>query len=219
MRKACARAGREPAGVRLLAVSKGFGPAAVGAAAAAGQREFGENYAQEGATKIAALAAAGRRDLVWHFIGPLQSNKTRLAAENFHWVQSVDRLKIAERLSAQRPPSLPPLNVCVQVNISGEASKSGCAPDETATLCAALARLPRLRLRGLMAIPAPASGETVRPAFRALRELYEDIRGRGLVPAAEFDTLSMGMTADFEIAIEEGATLVRIGSAIFGPRS
>jgi len=219
MRKACARAGREPADVRLLAVSKGFGPAAVGAAAAAGHREFGENYAQEGAAKIAALAAAGRRDLVWHFIGPLQSNKTRLAAENFHWVQSVDRLKIAERLSAQRPPSLPPLNVCVQVNISGEASKSGCAPAEAAALCAALARLPRLRLRGLMAIPAPASGEAVRPAFRALRELYEDIRGRGLVPAAEFDTLSMGMSADFEIAIEEGATLVRIGSAIFGPRS
>jgi pyridoxal phosphate enzyme (YggS family) len=218
MHAACAKAGRQADQVRLLAVSKSFGVAAVAAAAAAGCREFGENYAQEGAAKIAALAAAGRRELIWHFIGPLQSNKTRLVAEHFHWVQSVDRLKIAERLAAQRPAHLPPLQVCVQVNISGEAHKAGCAPQEAQALCAHIARLPQLNLRGLMAIPAAASGEAARPAFRALRELFETLRRREFVAPAQFDTLSMGMSADFEIAIEEGATLVRIGSALFGPR-
>lgn len=209
--QACADAGRAPAEVELLAVSKTFGADAVRAAAAAGQRHFGENYVQEALDKRAALIEL---PLVWHFIGPLQSNKTRAVAEAFDWVHSVDRLKIAQRLSEQRPDALAPLQVCVQVNISGEASKSGCAPDEAAALCQAVAALPRLRLRGLMAIPAPGAADARAP-YRALRALQHSIGGMG--PA--FDTLSAGMSDDLEAAIAEGSTLVRIGSAIFGSRS
>lgn len=213
---ASAAAGRSPGSVRLVAVSKTFPAAAIQAAAAAGQRAFGENYLQEALGKIGSLQDLG---LEWHFIGPVQSNKTRDLAAHFHWVHGVERLKVAERLSAQRPDGLPPLQVCVQVNVSGEASKSGCAPDETAALCAAVAALPRLRLRGLMAIPEAAeTAEQARPAFRALRQLHQAIRAAGAVDAAAFDTLSMGMSGDFEAAIAEGATLVRIGSAIFGKR-
>lgn len=214
--KACARSGRPPQTVRLVAVSKTFRPAAVRAAAAAGQQAFGENYLQEALAKIDAVAAS---TLEWHFIGPVQSNKTRDLAARFAWVHGVERLKIAQRLSEQRPAGMPPLNVCVQVNVSGEASKSGCAPAKAADLCAAIARLPNLRLRGLMAIPAAEGDpEAARPAFRALRELHARIRAADVVDAAVFDTLSMGMSGDFEVAVEEGATMVRIGSAIFGRR-
>jgi pyridoxal phosphate enzyme (YggS family) len=214
--KACARAGRPRGAVRLVAVSKTFPPEAVRAAAAAGQRAFGENYLQEALAKIDGVADPA---LEWHFIGPVQSNKTRDLATRFAWVHSVDRLKIAQRLSEQRPDGLPPLNVCVQVNVSGEASKSGCAAADAPELCAAIARLPRLRLRGLMAIPAAFDDpEAARPAFRALRELHRQIRAGGAVDAGSFDTLSMGMSGDFEVAVEEGATLVRVGSAIFGKR-
>jgi PLP dependent protein len=210
--QACAACGRDPADVRLLAVSKGQPAAAVAQAWAAGQRDFGENYVQEALDKIAALGAL---DAQWHFIGPLQSNKTARVAEHFAWVHSVDRLKLAERLSAQRPAELPPLNICIQVNISGEASKSGCTPDEAPALCQAVATLPRLRLRGLMAIPAPvAPGGDARAPFRALRRLLESLRAQGLV----LDTLSAGMSDDFAAAIAEGATLVRIGTGIFGAR-
>jgi pyridoxal phosphate enzyme (YggS family) len=202
--------------VQLLAVSKNFDAETVQLAIAAGLTDFGENYLQEGLAKIAALP---RPNLRWHFIGPIQSNKTRSLAEQFDWVHSVDRLKIAQRLSEQRPTELPPLNVCVQVNISGEASKSGCTPDETLALCQAIAALPRLRLRGLMAIPAPAApGTDTRAPFRALRELFEQVRTvTGL--GAGFDTLSAGMSDDLEAAIAEGATMVRIGTAIFGSRT
>ena len=214
---ACREAGRAPGGVRLLAVSKTFGPDAVLAAARAGQRDFGENYVQEGVDKIAALAGALQETrLVWHFIGPIQSNKTRPIAEHFDWVHTVGREKIAERLSVQRPAALGPLNVCVQVNISGEASKSGAAPSEVAALADAVARLPNLRLRGLMAIPEPAEDFAAqRAAFAALRDLHEGLRDRF---GPDFDTLSMGMSADLRAAIVEGATIVRIGSAIFGRR-
>jgi PLP dependent protein len=210
--QACRACGREPSSVSLLAVSKGQPAAAVAAAYAAGQRDFGENYVQEALDKIAALGAL---DAQWHFIGPLQSNKTARVAGQFAWVHSVDRLKLAERLSAQRPQTLPPLNICVQVNISGEASKSGCAAAEAPALCQAIATLPRLRLRGLMAIPAPATpGSDARAPFRVLRQLFETLRGQGLA----LDTLSAGMSDDFAAAIAEGATLVRIGTAIFGAR-
>src|SRR5574343_951508 len=210
---AAAAVGRSPEAVRLLAVSKTWPLACVLDAADAGQRTFGENYVQEGIDKIAAVTG---RHLEWHFIGPLQSNKTRPVAEHFDWVHSIDRLKVAERLSAQRPASLPPLNVCVQVNISGEASKSGCAPDEAAALCRAVAALPGLRLRGLMAIPEPVDDEAAQRApFRRLREIYDDIRAGGL----PLDTLSMGMSHDLEAAIAEGATIVRVGTAIFGERN
>lgn len=205
---ACEAAGRPPDAARLLAVSKTFGIDAVRQAMAAGQREFGENYVQEGVEKITALAGSG---LSWHFIGPVQSNKTRDIAEHFDWVQSVDRLKIAQRLSEHRSAQLPPLNVCVQVNISGEDSKSGCAPNDALALCQAVAALPQLRLRGLMAIPAPHSDAT---AFRTLRTLYETIQQSGI----EMDTLSAGMSDDFPTAVAEGATMVRIGSSIFGKR-
>lgn len=205
-------AGRLPDSVKLLAVSKTKPISAIREAAAAGQRDFGENYVQEGVEKILALADHG---LVWHFIGPLQSNKTRSVAEHFDWVHSIERLKIAQRLSEQRPSHLAPLQVCVQVNVSGESSKSGCSPDEAADLCVAVAGLPRLQLRGLMAIPAPADdlAEQRRPC-RQLREIYAALRARGLA----LDTLSMGMSHDMEAAILEGATLVRIGTAIFGER-
>ncbi|MGE5471690.1 MAG: YggS family pyridoxal phosphate-dependent enzyme [Bacteroidota bacterium] len=210
---AATAAGRAPESVRLLAVSKTKPLAEVLTAATAGQRAFGENYVQEGADK--ALATAGM-NLEWHFIGPLQSNKTRLVAEHFSWVHSIDRLKIAERLSVQRPATLPPLQVCVQVNVSGEASKSGCAPEQALGLCRAIAALPKLSLRGLMAIPEPADDPAAqRRPFRQLRDLYESIRAAGL----PLDTLSMGMSHDLEAAIAEGATIVRIGTAIFGERN
>jgi pyridoxal phosphate enzyme (YggS family) len=213
IQRACAGAGRAAADVRLLAVSKTFGADAVRAAAAAGQRDFGENYLQEALAKQSAL---GDLDLVWHFLGPLQSNKTRAVAEHFHWAHSVDRLKIAQRLSEQRAETLPPLQVCVQVNISGEASKSGCVPADAPALCRAIAALPRLQLRGLMAIPAPArpGGGDLRAPYRALRALQDSMID--IKPA--LDTLSAGMSADLEAAIAEGATMVRIGTAIFGER-
>jgi len=214
--EAARTASRNPDEVALLAVSKTFGADAVVAAADAGQRAFGENYLQEGADKMAEVKRL-RPDLLteWHFIGPIQSNKTRPVAELFDWVHSVDREKIARRLSEQRPSSLPPLNICLQVNISGEASKSGAPPDDAEHIALAIAGLPQLRLRGLMAIPEPAeSFDAQRAPFRALRELYERLRGRGL----ELDTLSMGMSADLEAAVAEGATIVRVGTAIFGKR-
>jgi len=202
--------------VTLLAVSKTFGVAAIEEALAAGQLRFGENYVQEALEKIAALAALTPRP-EWHLIGPLQSNKTRVVAESFDWVHTVDRLKIAERLSAQRPAHLAPLSVCLQVNVSGEPTKSGLAPGEVAAVAGAVAALPRLRLRGLMAIPEPVEGsdlEAQRRPHRALRALFETLRGGGLA----LDTLSAGMSADLEAAIREGATMVRVGSAIFGGR-
>ncbi len=211
--KACAAAGRNPAAVALLAVAKTFPAAALRAAHAAGQRAFGENYLQEALAKQAELADL---DLEWHFIGPLQSNKTRPVAERFAWVHSVERLRIAERLADQRPAALPPLNVCVQVNVSGEASKSGCAPDEAPALCRAVAALPRLRLRGLMAIPEPTQDSALaRRRFAVLRQLRDRLNGEGLA----LDTLSMGMSDDLEAAIMEGATIVRVGTAIFGERN
>jgi pyridoxal phosphate enzyme (YggS family) len=214
---AAAEAGRAPEGVALLAVSKTFDAQAVVEAARAGQRAFGENYLQEAVDKIAAVAAAlPQAALEWHFIGPIQSNKTRPIAEHFDWVHTVEREKIAQRLSEQRPAGLAPLNICLQVNISGEASKSGVAPAELAALAHKVAALPNLRLRGLMAIPEPASEfERQRAAFRQLRQLYEQLRGDGLA----LDTLSMGMSADMRAAVVEGATIVRVGSAIFGSRT
>jgi len=200
--------------VTLLAVSKTFSATDVREAHAAGARRFGENYVQEGLTKIEALADL-RADVEWHLIGPLQSNKTKPVAEAFDWVHSVDRLKTAERLSAQRPDSLPPLNVCIQVNISGEASKSGATPAEVPELARAVAALPRLKLRGLMAVPEPAANlELQRIPHRALAQLQAELVAQGLA----LDTLSMGMSADLEAAILEGATLVRVGTAIFGAR-
>ena len=209
---ACAAAQRPVQSVTLLAVSKTFDAQAVREAFDAGQRAFGENYVHEALAKIDAL-----RDLQieWHLIGPLQSNKTRTVAEAFDWVHSVERLKIAQRLSEQRPAQLPPLQLCLQVNISGEASKSGLAPAEVAEVAHAVAALPRVRLRGLMAIPEPAGDFAAQRApHRALRELFDVLRRDGLA----LDTLSMGMSADLEAAIAEGATLVRVGTAIFGAR-
>ncbi|PXW29180.1 YggS family pyridoxal phosphate-dependent enzyme [Paraburkholderia caballeronis] len=207
-------AGRDPRTVELLAVSKTFPADDVRAAHAAGQRAFGENYVQESIAKIETLADL-RADLEWHFIGPLQSNKTRPVAEHFDWVHSVDRLKIAQRLSGQRPAHLPPLNVCLQVNVSGEASKSGVAPGEVAEVAHAIAALPRVVLRGLMSIPEPESDLAAQRApHRRLRELFDTLRADGLA----LDTLSMGMSADLEAAVLEGATIVRIGTAIFGAR-
>ncbi len=208
--------GRVADDVQLLAVSKTFGPDAVIAAAHAGQDAFGENYLQEALDKMQAVRTQ-RPDLklTWHFIGPIQSNKTRAIAEHFDWVHSVDREKIAQRLSDQRPESLPPLNLCLQVNVSGEASKSGIAPGELLPLARAVAEMPRLRLRGLMAIPEPAESlEAQRQPFRQLRELQSQLAAQGIVT----DTLSMGMSADMEAAIAEGATIVRVGTAIFGKR-
>ena len=209
-------AGRQPAEVRLLAVSKTFPPEAVLEAIAAGQRAFGENYLQEALDKMTAVSdALPGREIEWHFIGPIQSNKTRPIAAHFDWVHTVDRLKIAQRLSEQRPEARGPLNICLQVNISGEVSKSGAAPEALPELARAVARLPRLRLRGLMAIPEPeADVARQRAAFRRLRELAEALRADGMA----LDTLSMGMSADMGAAIAEGSTMVRIGSAIFGMR-
>jgi pyridoxal phosphate enzyme (YggS family) len=212
---ACHRAGRPVDSVTLLAVSKTFPAGAVRDAFDAGCRQFGENYVQEALDKIAALADL-RAQITWHLIGPLQSNKTRPVAEAFDWVHSVDRLKIAQRLSEQRPAHLPPLQVCLQVNISGEASKSGMLPAEVPAVAQAVAALPRLRLRGLMAIPEPAEGEAAQRApHRALRELLATLNAAGLA----LDTLSMGMSADLEAAVAEGATIVRVGTALFGGRA
>ncbi len=204
--------GRDPAAVGLIAVSKTFGADAVAAAHACGQRVFGENYVQEAVDKIVALASLG---LEWHFIGPIQSNKTRQIAENFAWVHSVDRAKIAERLSAARPDALAPLQVCIQINIGDENTKSGVAPADAPALARAIAALPRLKLRGLMTIP-PASDDPAqqRRYFAELRKLKEQLATAGVA----LDTLSMGMSADLEAAIAEGATLVRVGTAIFGQR-
>ena len=210
--KAAHIAQRRAENITLLAVSKTFPAATVRVAYEAGQLAFGESYVQEALDKIAAL-----RDLPleWHFIGPIQSNKTRAIAENFAWVLSVDRLKIAERLSALRPQNLPPLNVCIQVNVSGEDSKSGISSAEALELGRAVAALPQLKLRGLMAIPAPAEGlDEQRRPLSQLRELMRQLNAQGL----ELDTLSMGMSHDLEAAVLEGATIVRIGSAIFGQR-
>jgi pyridoxal phosphate enzyme (YggS family) len=211
--RAARAAGRAPEAIRLLAVSKAFPPEAVRAVHALGQREFGENFVQESALKREALADLA--DIEWHLIGPLQSNKTRIAAERFAWVHTIDRLKIAERLSAARPAHAPPLDVCVQVNVSGEGTKSGVAPADALALARAVALLPRLRLRGLMAVPEPTADAASRRAqFRLLREGLAACKAAGLA----VDTLSMGMSADLEDAIAEGATIVRVGTAIFGPR-
>jgi hypothetical protein len=210
---ACAAAQRDVRSVTLLAVSKTFPVTHVRDAFGAGQRAFGENYVQEAVAKMDALADL---PIEWHLIGPLQGNKTRIVAERFDWVHSVDRLKIAQRLSDQRPAGLPPLNVCLEVNISGEASKSGLAPGEVPEVARAVAALPRLQLRGLMAIPEPAADiEAQRVPHRRLRELFERLQRDGLT----VDTLSIGMSADLEAAIAEGATLVRVGTAIFGARA
>ncbi|CAG9177053.1 YggS family pyridoxal phosphate-dependent enzyme [Cupriavidus respiraculi] len=208
------QAGRPPGTVALLAVSKTFSAADVRIAHEAGQHAFGENYVQEGGDKIAQLADL-RGALQWHFIGPLQSNKTRAVAEQFDWVHSVDRLRIAERLSSQRPASLPPLQVCIQVNISAEASKGGVDPAQVLPLAREIAGLSGVRLRGLMAIPAPTDDPVAqRKPFARMRELMRELREAGI----EVDTLSMGMSDDMEAAIAEGATMVRIGTAIFGAR-
>jgi pyridoxal phosphate enzyme (YggS family) len=222
---AAAAVSRQPDSVELLAVSKTFGPEMVLEAIAAGQRAFGENYLQEALAKMSAVElalqeapGAGAEVLLeWHFIGPIQSNKTRAIAEHFDWVHTVDREKIAQRLSQQRPPQLAPLNICLQVNISGEASKSGMAPSEVLDAARAIAELPGLRLRGLMAIPEPTEDQRKQhAAFRQTRELLTQLQAA--LPALQLDTLSMGMSADMVAAIEEGATIVRVGSAIFGQR-
>lgn len=239
---ACAACGRDPGDVRLLAVSKTFGPDAVVEALSSGQFAFGENYIQEGVEKILAvrgweadglrLSSSGHSSGLrspplagplsmppeWHCIGPIQSNKTRLVAEHFDWVQSVDRLKIAQRLSEQRPEHLPPLQVCLQVNIDGGANKSGVGPDDALALAAEVARLPRLQLRGIMSIPEPAIDFIAACAIhKRAAGLFDEINAAGVLPRA-MDTLSMGMTADLEAAIHAGSTMVRVGTAIFGGR-
>src|SRR5262245_30707612 len=218
--RAAAAAGRSSDDIALVAVSKTFPAAMVAEARACGQRAFGENQAQEGVKKVAELAALDRTSpesllLQWHFIGPIQSNKTRPIAEHFQWIHGIERARIAERLNEARPAALPPLDVCIQVNVSGEESKSGVAPGEELALAEAISRLPRLRLRGLMAIPAPASDPASRRGqFARLRELKDGLVARGYA----LDTLSMGMSDDLEEAILEGATMVRVGTAIFGSR-
>lgn len=211
---ACTAVGRDPASVRLLAVSKTFPAEAVREALEAGQNAFGENYVQEGVAKIEALNEFRDR-LEWHCIGPLQSNKTRVVAEHFDWVHSIDRLKIAERLAEQRPADLPPLQVCLQVNVDAGANKSGVSIEEAAALAFAVAALPRLRLRGLMAIPEPSADfATQRELFMRAAAVFDNLRGSGL----DLDTLSLGMSADLEAAIAAGSTMVRVGTAIFGAR-
>lgn len=215
---AAQESGRSPQDVRLLAVSKTFGPEAVLEAVQAGQRAFGENYLQEALDKMAALRAqpmVATTRLEWHFIGPIQSNKTRPIATSFQWVHTVERLKIAQRLSEQRPSELGPLDICLQVNISGEATKSGVKPEELEGLAKAVVQLPNLRLRGLMAIPEPQADPALQRApFARLRALAQDLIKAGI----HLDTLSMGMSGDLQSAVLEGATIVRIGSAIFGAR-
>lgn len=217
IRAACQTSGRSPDNVRLLAVSKTFSADAVRAVAACGQQDFGENYIQEGVDKITALAN-DMPGLVWHCIGPIQSNKTRLVATHFDWVHSLDRLKIAQRLSEQRPAHLPPLQVCLQVNIDGGANKSGVAPADTLALAQAVAHLPRLVLRGLMTIPEPQDDFEAQVAVHVQAQaLFAQCQAALQLP--QFDTLSMGMTADLEAAIHAGSTMVRVGTAIFGGRS
>lgn len=212
--QACSRVGRRPDSVTLLAVSKTFPAETVREAFHAGQRKFGENYVQEAVDKIAALADL-RDQIEWHMIGPLQSNKTRVVAETFDWVHTIDRLKIAQRLNEQRPAHLPPLQVCIQVNTSGEASKSGVAPDEALALAQAVSALPRLRLRGVMALPAPTDDPALQKAqLHAVRVVFDDLKFKGL----PLDTLSMGMSADLEAAVEEGSSMLRVGTALFGNR-
>ena len=213
MAQACEAAGRDPASVRLLAVSKTFAAQAVAQAHAAGQCDFGENYIQEGVEKIQALAYL---PLVWHCIGPIQSNKTRLVAEHFDWVHSVDRLKIAQRLSEQRPAARGPLQVCMQVNVDGGPTKAGVPPEQAAALASQIASLPRLRLRGIMSIPEPAPDfASALAVHQRSLALYEALKAQGF----DLDTLSLGMSADLEAAIQAGSTLVRVGSAIFGART
>ncbi len=217
---ACLAAGRAPGRVQLLAVSKTFGPEAVTQAIAAGQTAFGENYIAEAVEKMAVVRALlgtlpPDSPIEWHCIGPIQSNKTRLVAEHFAWAHSVDRLKIAQRLSEQRPAHLPPLNVCLQVNVDGGANKSGVAPQEVLALAQAVAALPHLTLRGLMCIPEPAPDFVAACAlFQRAKDIFDALNRAGLL----LDTLSMGMSADLEAAIHAGSTLVRVGSAIFGDR-
>ena len=210
--EATSAAGRSDSSVKLLAVSKKQPVSAILAAAEAGQRDFGENFVQEGLEKI---AAAGRDDLIWHFIGHLQTNKTRAVAAHFDWVHTVDRFKVAKRLSEQRPDTMDSLNICLQVNIDNEPAKSGVQPDEVASLANDIVGLPRIRLRGLMCLPASRNDpEEQREPFARLRQLFESLRSEGL----DIDTLSMGMSGDFAAAIHEGSTIVRIGTAVFGPR-
>ncbi|GAA0789895.1 YggS family pyridoxal phosphate-dependent enzyme [Marinobacterium sediminicola] len=210
---ACRNSQRTPESVQLLAVSKTRGADEIRQLHACGQRAYGENYLQEALDKIEALQDLS---LEWHFIGPIQSNKTRAIAERFDWVHSVDRLKVAKRLSEQRPDSLPPLNICLQVNISDEASKSGCTPEELPALARAVSALPNLRLRGLMAIPEPETDPALqRATFARVRELMASLQQ----DLPQLDTLSMGMSADLDAAIAEGSTIVRIGTALFGPRN
>ncbi|MDO9433809.1 YggS family pyridoxal phosphate-dependent enzyme [Hydrogenophaga sp.] len=216
--RACAQAGRDVTEVSLLAVSKTFGPDAVRQAYAAGQRCFGENYVQEGVEKILALresAVLQDDSIEWHCIGPVQSNKTRLVASHFDWMHSVDRLKIAERLSEQRPEHMPPLQICLQVNVDGGLTKSGIAPGALRALAEAVVALPQLQLRGLMCIPEPADGfEAQRALFLQARVLFERLNDDGFA----LDTLSMGMSDDLEAAVAAGSTLVRVGRAVFGGR-
>ncbi len=220
MAQACAAAGRDPASVSLLAVSKTFGPEAVLATAQAGQRAFGENYIQEAVEKMAALQAMGAPALQWHCIGPVQSNKTRLVAEHFDWMHTVDRLKIAERLSAQRPDHLAPLQVCIQLNVDGGLNKSGAHPEEALALAQAVAMLPHLCLRGVMSIPEPAPDHaTQRALHQRARAVFDRIHASGIAGLERFDTLSLGMTADLDAAIEAGSTMVRVGTGIFGGRA
>jgi hypothetical protein len=212
MRDACVRYGRDPGSVQLLAVSKTHGPDAVEAAYQAGQRAFGENYVQEAVEKITSLR---HLPLQWHCIGPIQSNKTRLVAEHFDWIHTIDRLKIAQRLSEQRPASMAPLQVCVQVNVDGGLTKSGVAPSDALALARAVSQLPNLKLRGVMCIPEPAPDfEAACAKFKRARDLFSSLNADGLA----LDTLSMGMSADLEAAIASGSTMVRVGSAIFGER-
>ena len=216
---ACAACGRNPSEVTLLAVSKTFGADAVQEVAAYGQQDFGENYIQEGVDKITFLqsAANANKPLIWHCIGPIQSNKTKYVAEFFSWAHTVDRLKIAQRLNDQRPEHLPPLNVCLQVNIDGGATKSGVTPQEVLELAKQVAQLPRLVLRGLMSIPDPVEGFEAQVALHTkARALFDEVRDELNLP--HFDTLSMGMTSDLEAAIHAGSTMVRVGTAIFGGR-
>lgn len=212
IRQAARDCGRDPEEITLLAVSKGQPPGAIQAAMEADQRHFGESYVQEAVVKITAL---NDPELTWHFIGPIQANKCRDIARHFHWVHSLDRIKVAQRLAHSLPEGYPPLNVCIQVNISGEKTKSGVAPARTFELAETVRKLPCLRLRGLMAIPAPSADPAdQRQSYRAMRDLFIELCARGIV----LDTLSLGMSNDYEVAIENGSNLVRIGTAIFGPR-
>ena len=210
--RACLQAGRSVDTLMLLAVSKTRSIEEIGALAALGQRHFAENYIQEALPKIAALADSG---LTWHFIGPVQTNKTRAIASHFQWLHSLDRWKVAVRLNDQRPVALPPLNVCIQVNVDQEDSKQGVRPEDVADLSARVHQLPALRLRGLMAIPSANAPDRDQAAFRKVATILSELRHT--IP--DLDTLSMGMSDDYPVAVQEGATMVRIGTALFGPRS